>query len=694
MSHKMIGRYRLRLPVAIGWCTIALAGWAVSLPADDWKIAGPFGGTAISIALDPQKPNVVLAGARNSLLFASEDSGASWNELNFPKRNFGEVTSILVDPADSQHYLAGMIAAEGAGIFETHDAGKSWEAVKDVQDVGVRALAVSASKPSRFVAGTLRGVMLSDDSGKSWTRISDPQNLEMQGITAVAVDPKEPNIIYAGTGHLPWRTLDGGKTWDSIHTGMIDDSDVFSIYIDPSNPTSVFASACSGVYSTASRGDVWRKLLGIPNTSRRTHVVRFESSCCGNSAQMGTIFAGTTLGLFKSINGGSNWKLMNGSQVNAIALDPSHPKSMYLAMEYEGIGKTDDDGETIRPINNGFVDRDISAVTVSGKKLFAVETQQGETSGIFVSSDRGESWFPMSSRGLAGVHLNALTGVRGEDRILVAASPHQMYKSIDAGATWKPLPVRLIVAPPADTSQTSSKPATPQVLRRTQGTKARPRSKSSRPTKPKIISKEVSPSDITALYSVKSGTNDLLFAATGLGLLRSADMGEHWTLADLTGSTAAYALFLAPVPDGRLIARAGGGLYESKDFGDRWNQIFFPLPTTEVNDVAIPPDGSAPLLVATRTGLYSSRDNGATWYPNSGKLPASTVNSVTYSPAEAGVVYAVQYGQLYESKDCGSSWSPVPTALHALHIRQLWIPAENSDRLYGITNDLGILFRK
>src|SRR5204862_17844 len=130
-------------------------------------------------------------------------------------------------------------------------------------------------------------------------------------------DPKEPNIIYAGTAHLPWRTLDGGKSWDSIHTGMIDDSDVFSIYIDPSYTNSVFASACSGIYWSASRGDAWRKLMGIPNTSRRTHVVRFQGSCCGNSGLEGTVFAGTTLGLFKSRNGGTNWKLVNGSQVNA-----------------------------------------------------------------------------------------------------------------------------------------------------------------------------------------------------------------------------------------------------------------------------------------------------------------------------------------------------------------------------------------
>jgi photosystem II stability/assembly factor-like uncharacterized protein len=411
----MIGRFKLCLAVVIGFCAIALAGWAVSLPVDDWKIAGPFGGTATAIALDPQNPKIILAGGRNSLLFASEDSGANWNRLNLPKRNFGEITSILVDPADSKHYLAGMIGAEGAGIFESHDEGKCWTTVNDVQDVGVRALAASPSKPSRFVAGTLRGVMLSDDSGKSWTRISDPQNLEMQGITAVAVDPKEPNIIYVGTAHLPWRTLDGGKSWESIHNGMIDDSDVFSIYIDPANPTNVFASACSGIYASTSRGDVWRKLLGIPNTSRRTHVVRQDL------AQSGTIFAGTTLGLFKSGNGGTTWKLMNGSQVNAIALDPSRPNSMYLAMEYDGIARSDDHGETIRPMNNGFVDRTISAVTLSGKKLFAVESQ-GETSGIFMSADRGKSWSLLDPRGLRGVHLRAITGVPSEERILLAAT--------------------------------------------------------------------------------------------------------------------------------------------------------------------------------------------------------------------------------------------------------------------------------
>ena len=73
-------------------------------------------------------------------------------------------------------------------------------------------------------------------------------------------------MIYAGTSHLPWKTSDNGKTWESIHSGMIDDSDVFSIYIDPRSPKQVFASACSGIYQSPNGGEMWRKMMGIPNT--------------------------------------------------------------------------------------------------------------------------------------------------------------------------------------------------------------------------------------------------------------------------------------------------------------------------------------------------------------------------------------------------------------------------------------------
>ncbi len=675
--------------IAAGVAGLVTVAFAANETVGDWKIAGPFGGTATSVAVDPSHPNVVLAGARESLMFKSTDSGASWNIVNFPKRHLSELTSILVDPADSDHYLVGILAADGGGLYESHDGGQKWAVVKDLSRYGVRALAFAVSQPSRFLAGTQNGVMLSDDCGKSWTRVSDPNNFEMSQITAVAIDSKDPNTMYAGTSHLPWKSTDGGKTWTSIHTGMIDDSDVFSIYVDPMSPTNLLASACSGIYASSDRGDLWHKLLGIPNTSRRTHVIR------GDPSNSSLIYAGTTTGLFKSPNRGAAWKTLINTQINWLALDPSQPQRIYLALDYEGVAKTENGGETITPVNNGFVNRVISAIAASGKKIVALETQEGETTGLFTSADRGESWSQIKGvRTLNGVHLKTVAGLPDEDRTLLAASPHQMYKSTDAGMTWKVLPIRLLQNP---LPVTEEKPV--KVAKATSGKSARGRTTAPargtrpiRPVKPKPVIREISVSEVSGLYSIRAGGKNVFLAATDLGLLKSTDIAEHWTLAEVPGSAAVTALYGGFTDSGTLIARAANGLYLSKDAGDHWTPVPFPLPPSDVNDIALGTDSSLPLLVATRLGLYYSNDGGEKWFKNPTGLPASTVSSVTYVGPDK-TVFAVEYGRLYQSKDSGASWTEISTGLPLARIRQLWKTEIASTRLFGLTNDLGVIYR-
>src|SRR3954453_6825721 len=132
-----------RVP-AIAVVCVASVAFAADV-SGDWTLAGPFGGTATSIAVDPSNPKVVLAGAMNSLLFKSSDAGANWELLSFPKRHLSELTSILIDPEDSNHYLVGVIAAEGGALFESRDCGKSWAVVKEISNFGVRALAYAPS---------------------------------------------------------------------------------------------------------------------------------------------------------------------------------------------------------------------------------------------------------------------------------------------------------------------------------------------------------------------------------------------------------------------------------------------------------------------------------------------------------------------------------------------------------------------
>ena len=44
------------------------------------------------------------------------------------------------------------------------------------------------------------------------------------------------------------------QNWENIKQGVIDDSDVFSIIVDPEQPNMVYASACSGIYKSDNGG--------------------------------------------------------------------------------------------------------------------------------------------------------------------------------------------------------------------------------------------------------------------------------------------------------------------------------------------------------------------------------------------------------------------------------------------------------
>jgi photosystem II stability/assembly factor-like uncharacterized protein len=93
----------------------------------------------------------------------------------------------------------------------------------------VRALEQSVSDPKSGVAGTRTGVFRSADDGQNWQQITRVDDAELLNVDSLAIDPRDARTIYVGTYHLPWKTTDGGKTWNSISAGMIDDSDIMSL---------------------------------------------------------------------------------------------------------------------------------------------------------------------------------------------------------------------------------------------------------------------------------------------------------------------------------------------------------------------------------------------------------------------------------------------------------------------------------
>src|SRR5262249_2428654 len=119
------------------------------------------------------------------------------------------------------------------GFFKSTDGGATWKEAKELRNESIHSMYQSTSDPDTMVVGTIGNVWISTDSGESWstapTSPVDPKNV----VDSIAIDPKTTNTIYAGTYHRAFKTTDGGKSWRAITSGMIDDSDVFAINIDP-----------------------------------------------------------------------------------------------------------------------------------------------------------------------------------------------------------------------------------------------------------------------------------------------------------------------------------------------------------------------------------------------------------------------------------------------------------------------------
>ena len=126
--------------------------------------------------------------------------------------------------------------------------------------------------------------------------------------TALAAGGVDGNIIYLGTeSDGPFRSIDGGATWQSIRSGLptAERLAVTSLIIDP-----VTDKSAEQIYMTVEAA------LG----TTELHI--------------------TSLGVFYSADGGASWSLVDGAQdAIGLAIDPATPKVLY-GMNETGVWQT------------------------------------------------------------------------------------------------------------------------------------------------------------------------------------------------------------------------------------------------------------------------------------------------------------------------------------------------------------------
>jgi hypothetical protein len=435
-------------------------------PNDDYRAWGE------KEAVDPGNADIVYVGTVRSGLFVSADGGTSWSRVaQVPVASHPAGTTGIVFDATSgaTNGKTNVIYAcsNGKGVYRSADAGATW-VLQNGGPIQISHAAV-AKDGAYYAASSEDGRVYRFGNGK-WTATDSGLGTAF----SIAPDPSNPARIVAGTGsgHIAIST-DRGASWDGVlWSQRIGAGDVPNLALtsssymstgqhvfDPVAPNKLWLSAGYGVYFAENT-----RLAPSDTVTWQVRSAGIEAICARDiavpPASTHVLLAGENRGVWvlpraNTSYPGSNVTLgSNANQVLAYAVDHSHANSQHLVAlvnrgnvgEPELSGYSLDDGTTwtVFPVQPGSGGQGGDIVAPSIDNIIAVIGAKY----AYRSVDRGASWKPLSLPGDAGNDTDNLhcgyncrrhiLAVDGQDRdtVYLYFYTHGLYRSTNAGATW------------------------------------------------------------------------------------------------------------------------------------------------------------------------------------------------------------------------------------------------------------------
>lgn len=360
---------------------------------------GPAAGGRVARACGvPGDPKTFYAATAGGGVWKSSDGGIHWKPI-FDDQPIASIGSIAVAPSDPNVIYVGSGEANirgnvmpGNGIYKSTDAGKTWKHVWQ-QEGQIGTMLVHPSNPDIAYAAVLghafgpndeRGVYRTVDGGKTWVRVLFKDR--DTGTSDVCFDPNNPRILFAGlwqTRRQPWEYTSGGPG-SGLYQSR-DGGDTWTQLVPPPPPESPEADRdeppgkkyCDGLPE-----GIWGKigLAVAPSDSRRVYALI--------EAEKG--------GLFRSEDGGANWKLINAHRAlrqrawyfSTITVHPKNPDVVYCPQV--PLLKSIDGGKSFQRVK-GTHHGDHHDLWIDPKNPDRmIDSNDG---GVDVTINGGETWF-------------------------------------------------------------------------------------------------------------------------------------------------------------------------------------------------------------------------------------------------------------------------------------------------------------
>ncbi|TMQ67880.1 MAG: sialidase [Candidatus Eisenbacteria bacterium] len=330
------------------------------------------------------------------------------------------------------------VGAASGGVWKSSNGGTTFKPVFDKQAVqSIGAVTIDPKNPKVIWVGTGEawtrnsvsignGIYRSTDGGDNWTRMGLP---ESERIAKIIVDPTHSNVVYAAVPGKLWsdsphrglyKTSDGGKTWGLVLKGSNLSTGCSTISMDPQHPKTLYA----GLWDFRRKG--WT----------------FRSGGEGAEAASGS-------GLFKTVDGGATWtELKAGTAAGlpakpwgrvAVTVAPSQPNVVYAFIEAappkNGLYRSNDGGHTWAALDRSqnMIWRPFyfANLIVDPKDANKIYKPDGP---LIASTDGGKS-FSNVSGGAHGDFHDIWIDPRDSDH-LIAGDDGGLWYSYDAANHW------------------------------------------------------------------------------------------------------------------------------------------------------------------------------------------------------------------------------------------------------------------
>ena len=387
----------------------------------------------------------------------SDDGGKTWASVQGRDVHV-DYQSMWINPQHPEHLLIG----NDGGADVSYDGGQTWVKL-DAQPLGqFYTVNVDMAEPYNVYGGLQDNGTIRCSSTNQWKTGANCKRINGGDGMYVAVDPRDNKTTYTGSQFGYYARLGAGGERDEVRprNAFGDPALRYNwnapVILSPHNADVVYFGT-NRLYRSMDQGETWTAISEDLSRSKNRGDVPYATltSLSESSLQFGLIWAGTDDGqVWVTDSSGVRWqdvggKLPKDRWVSRVEASSHALKRAYVTLNgYRDddirayVYRTDDLGKHFKDISKGLPAEAINVIRED--PLMEDILYVGTDRGVYVSTDRGDSWSALQG-GLPNVPVHDLV-VHPRERELVAGTHGRSIWIVDV------LPLQDLVEAGSDTS--------------------------------------------------------------------------------------------------------------------------------------------------------------------------------------------------------------------------------------------------